>query len=305
MTEIDSILNKIRKKEKNEAIEKLHDLYTAADDKRTRIKILRLLNEIKDNTHFEKIENYFISDEDPDVRIEAAKLLAFHYSKQKNRAVSPLIWVLENETKQEIKLTALQLLVPLAQKKEYREKIIQSLKKMLFHEDDKLKMEAAQALGFLKEKSAINELSALLKSPNRQVRIRATQALTELKDFIPQSKIIPLLIENLGQNSYDLWKYSFEALKQFKVKEVLITDLIRILENTEQNNDIEKIAYLRQGVIRALGELESKRAIQFIINALKDWHYWVNDEATIALDKIEPNWKKRYRYELKKKNIRI
>ena len=84
---IDSIIKDLNKLSKSEAIERLHGLYSIADAKNARIKILEKLNELQDKTHFNEIENYFISDEDPEVRIEAAKLLAFNYNEKKSKVV--------------------------------------------------------------------------------------------------------------------------------------------------------------------------------------------------------------------------
>jgi hypothetical protein len=148
LTALDALIRHLDKLSRNEAIERLHNLYTVVDDKSSRIKILELLNELRDSSHFEEIENYFISDTDSDVRTEAAKLLAFNYLEQRGKAIQPLIWVLENEVKPEIKYTALRLLVPLANRSEYRKLVIHSLKNALKSKYDKMKMEAAELLGF-------------------------------------------------------------------------------------------------------------------------------------------------------------
>ena len=284
---------------KNEAIERLHNLYSVVDDKKTRIKILEKLNELQDNTHFDEIENYFISDEDPNVRMEAAKVLAFNYNKKK--AIHPLIWVLENEIKPDVKYTALSLLVPLAIRNEFKDTIVESLKKALLSNDDKLKMEAAESLGYLKIKSAVNLLLDTLKSSNKSVRIRVIQALGNLKN----EEAVPYLIDNLRLGSFDIWKFSFDALKKISGNERLVQILINILKDTEKNNNNIDIGYLRRGIIKVLGELGDKRAVFQIINALKDWHYWVEEEAILALDKIESNWREKYRGLLKQKNINI
>lgn len=303
MTSLDSILKDLNKMSKSEAIERLHNLYSIADAKKTRIKILETLNDLQDNTHFEEIENYFISDEDPDVRIEAAKLLAFNYNDKKAKAIRPLIWVLENEKKNEIKFTAIRLLVPLAYREEYRTLIIKSLKDVLKSRDDNLKMEAAESLGFLKENSAANDLVEMLKSSNKQVRICAIEALGNLNHFPEMA--IPHLLDNLGLDSYYVWRFAFDALKKKLGDNLLIDRLLIILEETKNNDDNITIGYLRRGVIKALGELGDKRAITLLINSLKDWHYWVKEEAIDALDKIEPLWKTKYRTILKRKNINL
>lgn len=295
----DSIIKDLNKIGRSEAIERLHNLYTVADNKKTRMRILEILNNLKDNSHFEEIENYFISDEDPDVRMEAAKLLAFNYNKKK--AIKPLIWVIENEKKPDVKYTALNLLVPLAERKEFRKTIIESLKKALTSNDDRLKMDAAESLGYLNETSSANILLAMLNSSSKLVRIRVIQALGNLRN---KSAISPL-IENLGLGSFDVWEYALDALKKIVNNETLIELLIEALEDTAENNNKIDIGYLRRGIIKALGELGNERAISLLINALKDWYDWVREEAILALDKIEPEWRKKYRSLLKRKNITL
>ena len=295
----DSIIKDINKIGRYEAIKRLHNVYSVADNQKTRIRILELLNNLQDNSHFEEIENYFISDEDPDVRMEAAKLLAFNYNKKK--AVKPLIWVLENEKKPNVKYTALSLLVPLAERKEFKKPIIESLKKALISNDDRLKMDAAESLGYLRESSASNILLEMLNSSNKLVRIRVIQALGNLRN----RNAISLLLENLGLGSLDVWEYTLEALKKIVNNERLSELLLKKLEDTEDNNDKLDTGYLRRGIIKALGELGDKQAISLLINALKDWYYWVREEAILALDKIEPDWRKKHTSLLKRKNINL
>jgi HEAT repeat protein len=298
-----SFFKDLDKMGKHEAIEKLHTLYSAVEDKITRIKILEKLNELQDSTHFEEIENYFISDEDSEVRIEAAKLLAFNYNKKRAKAIKPLVWVLENEKRNEIKSTAIRLLVPLALRKDYRATIIESFKNILKTKDDYLKMEVAEALGFLRENSAADDLAEMLKSPNNQVRIKAIEALNSLKNF-PKTAI-PYLINSLGLESYDIWRFSFNILKNKLGENKFFNHLLKILEETEKMDNNISIGYLRRGVIKALGEIGNKKAIPILIHSLKDWHDWVRDEALNALNSIDPNWKADYRSLLKKNNINL
>jgi HEAT repeat protein len=164
-------------------------------------------------------------------------------------------------------------------------------------------MEAAESLGFLKEDSAAKELVKMLKSSNKQVRISAIEALGNLNHY--PEKATPYLLENLGLDSYDIWRFAFEVLKKKLSPPVLIERLLTILDETQNNDDNITVGYLRRGVIKALGEIGDKKAINSLINALKDWHYWVRKEAENALDKIDPKWKTKYRMELKKKNINL
>lgn len=293
-------LNKLRR---NEAIKKLHSIYSVAEDKNTRIKILEKLNELKDNTHYEQVENYFISEEDLDVKMEAAKLLAFNYNKVKAKAVKPLIWVLENEKRNEIKHIALRLLVPLAYRSEYRTFIVESLKRILESKNDPLKIEAAEALGFLKEDSVANDLVEMLKSSNKQMRISAIEALNNLNIF--PKKAVPLLLDNLELGSYDVWRFAYNTLRKKLSRNNFTNKLLNILEDTEKNDKDIKIGYKRRGIIKALGEIGNKKAIPLLINSLKDWHDWVREEALNALDKIDPNWKIQNQSLLKEKNIKF
>ena len=205
MFSLDSILEELDKIGKKESIKRLHNLYSVAENKKTRIKILEILNTLKDNSHYKEIENYFISDEDTDVRIEAAKLLAFNYNDRK--AIDPLIWVLENEKKREVKYTALRLLAAFIYRDEFKESIINSLKRLLSSSDKKLKMDAAEYLGLIKDQSSIDLLIENLNSSNKLVRMRIIQALGKLKS----EKAVPKLIENLTLESSDVWKFTFDA----------------------------------------------------------------------------------------------
>jgi HEAT repeat protein len=298
---LNSIINDLDKIGKKEAIEQLHGLYSITDDKDTRIKILELLNELKDATHFKEIENYFLSDEDPLVRIEAAKILAFNYINQKVKAINPLIWVLENEQKQEVKYTALQLLVPLAFQKEYRETIIEALIRALNSSDDKLKMDAVEALDFIKEESAAGKIFRLLDSPNIQVRVKVIKTLGNFHYL----EAVPHLIYNLGLDSEYLWNYSFEALKKMVGNQILVELLLEHLEKSNKVEDQMDMIYLKHGLIKALGSLGDKKSILPLIDALKDRHYLIYEEAKNALNNIEPKWIEKFRYELKKKRINV
>jgi HEAT repeat protein len=301
LPQLNSIIKDLDKIGKKEAIERLHNLYSITDDIDSRIKILELLNELKDATHFKDIENYFLSDENSLVRIEAAKLLAFNYINQKVKAINPLIWVLENEQKQEVKYTALQLLLPLAFQQEYRETIIKSLKRALNSNDDKLKMDAVEALDIIKEESAAEDIFRILDSPNIQVRVKVIKALGNFH----YQKAIPHLIYNLGLDSEYVWNYSFEALKKVVGNQILVDLLLEHLEKSKKIEDETNKIYLKRGLIKALGNLGDKKSILPLIDVLKDWHYLVYEEAIIALNKIEPKWIEKFRYELKRKSINI
>lgn len=291
MIDPDSLLNELENVGRPELIDRLHKIYPTTD-KETRIKFLTLLNKLRDNNHFDKVENYFISDEDSEVRIEAAKLLAFNYNGKK--AIKPLIWVIENEKDLDVQLTALRLLVALWHRDEFKDKIKETLLEVLKTREPKLKMEVVQSLGILKMKSAKEELISLLHADEKLVKIRAIQAIGKLESI----KAVPFLIDNLGTESYDIWYFSFNALKKI-LNGKLSNLLVKKLKNVKKKEDTYDNALLQKGIIRALGELGKKDFTELIKDFLESDYYWVSEEAKQALEKIDPDWEEKYRKYLK------
>lgn len=287
MIDPDSLLKELENVGKPELIERLHKIYPTTD-KETRIKFLTLLNKLKDNTHFDKVENYFISDEDAEVRIEAAKLLAFNYTGEK--AIKPLIWVIDNEKDLDVRLTALRLLVALWHRDQFKEKIKETLLELLKTREPKLRMEVVQSLGILKIKSATEELISLLHDDKKLVKIRVIQTLGKLES----TKAVPFLIENLGTESYDIWYFSFNSLKKIldgKLSDLLVKKLKQV-KKKERNYDN---ALLLKGIIRALGEVGNKEFTELIIEFLDSDYYWLTDVAKQSLDKIDPQWRENFK----------
>lgn len=283
MLDSKSFLDEFDDLSSTELIERLHRLYPTVD-KNTRIKFLVLLNKLGDSSHFDTIENYFISDEDTKVRIEAAKLLAFNYEKK--RAIKPLIWVIKNERDLDVKFIALRLLVALAYKEQFRETIVETLKDLLKSRRSKLKMEAIQSLGLLKEKSASKQLISLLETDKNLVKLRAIQALGDIKSI----QAVPFLVKNLGKESKDLWHFSFKALKKIlgtKLEDLLINRLERLERRLDNENKIP----LKRGIIKALGEIGNKTHRKPLLQHLESEFMSVRQEAKSALDKIDPQWR--------------
>jgi len=288
LIDAESFLNEFKDLSKDELIKRIHNLYPRVDEP-TRIKFLTLLNAMQDNKHFDKVENYFISDSNPEVRVEAARLLAFNYHGKK--AIKPLIWVIKNEEDFDVRLTAIRLLVALSYMSKFDHIIVDTLIDLLKCKDPKIKTEVIQSIGILKIKSAHKELISLLGSSKKKlVKIRAIQALGELKCL----KAIPLLIENLGNESNDLWHFSFHALKKIVGRDLrdLLIEKLKELENKEENY---KQSLLKKGIIKTLGEIGNKNQIDLLLNLLDDEHYWVRNEVKHALEKIEPKWREKYK----------
>ncbi len=299
LTTPESIIEQADKIGKEETIRRLHNIYSLSDDKEIRIKILEYLNRLNDKTHLKEIENYFVSDEEPEVRIEAAKLLAFNY--EGNIAIEPLIWVLKNEKKIEIRRTALSLLIPLARKEEFRGYIIDVLKEALMSTDKRIQMDAAESFGMLKESSAIDALIETFKIAEKNVRIKIIQTLEALK----ARDAIPYLIDNLNLKSLDEWKFTLEALLGLLSRKQLNERLLHKLEELNNKESNYENAEFKQGLIRALGVLGFEDSVPYLIELLKEYHDWLREEALLALDKIDLNWKEKYKAELKQKNINM
>ncbi|TFF97637.1 MAG: hypothetical protein EU547_03770 [Promethearchaeota archaeon] len=284
MFDTKSFLNEFSEISDNELIERLHRLYPTVD-KDTRIKFLILLNKLGDNSHYDTIENYFISDKNAEVRIEAAKVLAFNY--ERTQAVKPLIWVIKNEENLDVKFTALRLLVALSCKEKFKGQIIDTLKQLLSNKRAKMKMEAIQSLSILNETSACKELISLLTTDKNLVKLRAIQALGELKCI----RAVPFLVKNLGKESQDLWHLSFNALKKIlgnELEELLLNRLQRLEEKKPNSEDVLP---LKKGIIKCLGEIGNKNHLQSLISLLESDFMSLRKETKSALEKIDPQWR--------------
>lgn len=278
-----------------EVINRLHDIYSLSLEMKTRLRILEILNQLHDNTHFDQFENYFISDEDLEVRLEAAKILIFHYPKKE--ALKPFLWVLSEEKDSEVKYTIFRLLVALLESqvipnKESQEIICSIIDSALKSRDYKMRMLAVESIGILKDIRYKDLLKDMIKdADNRLIIIKIIQAFGQLRDF----DSIPFLIEYLGKESLDLWQFSFNSLKKIADRELLTDVLMEAIKEIERLPYHEKNSYFKQGIVKALGELRRKEAIELLLTLLDDEYYWVRDEAADALDKIESGWRIKYK----------
>lgn len=295
MIDADSFLNEFKDLSKDELIERIHKLYTIVDDT-TRIKFLNLLNKLQDNTHFDKVENYFISDSNPEVKVEAAKLLAFNYEGMK--AIKPLIWVIENEKSLDVRLTAIRLLVALSCTGKFDDVIHNILKDLLASKEYRIKMEVIESIEILQITSAFEDLISLLGSSEKNVlKTKIIRALGELKC----ERAIPFLVDHLGKESFDLWYFSFHALKNIlgeKLLEILVRELKQLM-GQENEKELTYTQTLRlKGIIQAIGMIGTENEARKLIKLVKHDQYWVQDEVIKALDKIEPQWREKYKEEI-------
>ncbi len=277
--------NEFKELSNKELIERIHRLYPTVDED-TRIKFIILLNKLGDKHHFNTIENYFISDEDAEVRIEAAKLLAFNY--QGKRAIKPLVWVIKKEDNLDVKFAALRLLVAFSYKEAFRDFIIETLKDLFKSKNARLKMEVIQSLGILEVKSACKDLIALLGRDLNLVALRAIQALGNIRCI----RAVPFLVKYLGWESHDFWNISFNALIKIlgeATEELLVNELDRL----EGEPDNRKTLLLKKGLIKGLGEIGSRQQAPSLLKLVESEHISLRNEAKSALDKIDPQWRSR------------
>jgi HEAT repeat protein len=87
--------------------------------------------------------------------------------------------------------------------------------------------------------------------------------------------------------------------------QILVELLLEHLEKSNKVEDQMDMIYLKRGLIKALGSLGDKKSILPLIDALKDRHYLIYEEAKNALNNIEPKFIEKFRYELKKKRINV
>lgn len=300
MTDIDIESRNNQDSNRIEQIEKLHGMYYSSEES-DRIKILQKLNYLNDTRNYDKIESYFISDENPEVRLEAAKVLAFNFKSHK--AIKPILWVINNERDKSIKVAAVRLLVSIVDlNQDLREQIIKILKSLLKDRDFRLKLEAIDSLTILNEISIDETLIEFIHSDNRIVKNKAIRALGDLGS----KKAVPYLLNNLAVDSFDVWKFTFNSLCKIISKDLPKMLIERLKElNNKTSSYSYKDGLFKKGIIKALGEIreDKKHEIFPILDTLNDKFYWVRQEARDALNKIDPNWKDKHKNYLKKNHL--
>ncbi len=293
------LLNNLDKLDRNEALEQLHSYYSLAKTSKERIKILEILNEFGDHTHYSEIESYFVSDEDPEVKIEAAKLLAFNYSDKK--AIQPMIWVLNNESKMEVKLTAIRLLTAYISKKNFYNDIVFAINNQLLSEDKYMIIEAAESISIIGDSHFESNLIKSLDHKDKLVRGKIIQALGDIES----TKSIPFILRNLSLSSLDLWNHAFVALQALTTAETLEKLLLKGIERLDTCGSLrrEEIIDLTRGFVKALGELRSIDSIPTLLKLLAKNDYLLRREIISALNLIDFSWKDKFKQVINKYRI--
>lgn len=167
---------------------------------------------------------------------------------------------------------------------------IGTIAKALRDEDEDVRWNAAEALGNIMSEAAVQLLLDALKDENEDVRSNAASALGK----IGSEKAVQPLIDALKDENEDVRKESAEALgyieseravqplidslrdKDKHVRSAAANSLIVINDEIAEqslidilNNKNEDL-YIRRNAITVLKDIESEKAVQSLVNALKD-----------------------------------
>jgi len=133
---------------------------------------------------------------------------------------------------------------------------------------------AAKALGEI-GKPAVEVLIAALTDPSPDVRMNAAKALGEIKD----ERAIDPLIAAMNDSDLSVRRYASTAFGKIGKSTPLPGNLTEDLKSQDPAKRAE--------VIRALGDMKDKRAVEPLISALKDESWQVRRNAAMALGEIK------------------
>ena len=135
------------------------------------------------------------------------------------------------------------------------------------------RVEAAWALGELKNPKAVKPLIEALKDGNWRVRWRAAWALGEIKD----PRAVPPLIDALRDEDSRVRESAARALGEIGDRRA-VEPLIWLLRDEDSN--------IREEAAKALGSIGDRRAVEPLIDALRDEDSRVRESAARALGEI-------------------
>lgn len=158
---------------KEQASELLMSIYSSSNDFQEREQAIELLAEIGGEKNFKIIENALLSDENPYVRILAAKVIGKYY---KDRAVEPLRWALKDKSANVFKNACNELL------RKSPKKIIDILINNLSSYSPTFRSIATEILIKIGE-PAIKPLINSLSSEDFNTRKHALKALQKINDI--------------------------------------------------------------------------------------------------------------------------
>ncbi len=144
---------------------------------------------------------------------------------------------------------------------------VEVLIEQLRHKDAKMRMEAAEVLGQLKDPRAVKPLIVALKDTDIAVQEKVLKALVNIK-------AVELLISLLNDKSSEVRGGAAWALGEIKDPRA-VEPLITALKDSD--------AEVRRGAAWALADIEDPRAVEPLIAALKDKYADVADRAAESL----------------------
>jgi HEAT repeat protein len=260
-----------------EAVQPLMDLFQSSDNCWARREFINALGEIGDPKAIPVIRNA-LADNDSSVRSAAGRAIVKIQSgsssdksssdKSSSDKILSLIDILTNnkynwETRENAAIHLSKLGKP----------AVESLVKLLKHNDSEVRWQAAEALGKIGDKRALESLIPLLNDNNDIVRLHAALAIGKLND----KRAISVLIKNLdGISGYVLWD-SIDILGDFKDASA-VEPLIKHLNNSDNK--------ARQKAAIALGKIRDKRAIEPLTKLLKDNNEEIKKAAEESLKSI-------------------
>lgn len=149
---------------------------------------------------------------------------------------------------------------------------VEGLIKALGHKVERVRAHAAEALGEIKDKRAVEPLIEALKDEG--VRNSATTALGRIEDKRALEPLIKVLREDPNKFVRGSAAYALGRIKDKKAVEPLMEALL------------DKDSYVRKGAAVALGNIGDKKSVEPLIRTLEDEDPYVRSSAALALGKI-------------------
>jgi len=185
--------------------------------------------------------------------------------------------------------------------------------------DASVRKRAAEKLGLIKDPRAVEPLIAALEDEYRDVRYAAVEALGKIKN----PRAVEPLINALGDWREDVRLAIKETLdtinpnwRDSKEAKLQVSEFIAALLDEYEDDDIHSAAARALGLIQdpraveplinalkdknkhvryaaavALGDIQDSRAVEPLIDALKDKDGYVRSAAEHALNEITPDWR--------------
>jgi len=184
------------------------------------------------------------------------------------KAIKPLVYYTGGGTNVGLKISRALLQI------EDRAKVSETLIIALTDKKSWVRQHAAEALGYVKGKGAVEPLIGALNDKNSFVRTEAAKALGKIKDL---HAVEPLLTTLRDENSSTRGEAA-KALGELKDTRAVETLIIALTD---------KKSWVRQHAAKALGEIKDNRGVEPLIATLKGKDSSVRSEAVKALGKIK------------------